>query len=96
MNETDLDASAIRLWRTVIKMGLLEEENPWQDLGFETLDSTKNQEASYQAAVQSLTLLKNEASLLPLKLEAIKTLAVVGPYTFCTQTIKGDCALPAL
>ena len=30
MNETDLDTSAIRIWRTAIKMGLLEEENPWQ------------------------------------------------------------------
>jgi hypothetical protein len=51
INSTDLDMSAVRLWRTAIKMGLLEEENPWQDLGFETLDSSKNQEASYQAAV---------------------------------------------
>lgn len=93
INNTDLDTSAIRLWRTAIKMGLLEEENPWSELGFETLDSTKNQEASYQAAVQSMVLLQNNGGLLPLNLTAVTTLAVVGPYTFCTQNIKGDCKL---
>ena len=66
MNETDLDQAAIRIWRTAFKMGLFEPENPWSDLGWETLDSEANQEASFQAAAQSLTLLQNKESLLPL------------------------------
>lgn len=94
MNETDLDQAAIRIWRTAFKMGLFEPENPWSDLGWETLDSEANQEASFQAAAQSLTLLQNKESLLPLKLESIKTLAVIGPYTWSTQNIKGDYTGP--
>lgn len=94
MNETDLDQAAIRIWRTAFKMGLFEPENPWSDLGWETLDSEANQEASFQAAAQSLTLLQNKESLLPLNLESIKTLAVMGPYTWSTQNIKGDYTGP--
>ena len=90
MNETDLDQAAIRIWRTAFRMGLFEADNPWKDLGWATLDSEANQEASYQAAAQSMTLLQNKGALLPLKLESIKTLAVIGPYTFSTQNIKGD------
>ena len=90
MNETDLDQAAIRIWRTAFRLGLFEADNPWKDLGWATLDSEANQEASYQAAAQSMTLLQNKGALLPLKLESIKTLAVIGPYTFSTQNIKGD------
>jgi hypothetical protein len=38
-----------------------------------------------------MTLLKNKGDLLPLDLTTITSLAIVGPYTFCTQNIKGDC-----
>ncbi len=43
------------------------------------IDSRKHRELVYESGLKSLVLLKNEAHILPLNLEAIKSVAVIGP-----------------
>ena len=83
VSEADLDAALRGKYRTVIRLGLLDppamvpyaknasEEEPWQ--------SVAHKAAALQVARESIVLLKNEGGLLPLRRDAVKSIAVFGP-----------------
>ena len=78
----ELDRAATRVWRTAFRLGLFEpvSESPWSALGWEAIDSERNQGASLEAARQSLTLLKNDRELLPLMVRTVR-LRLIGHWT---------------
>ena len=55
--ERELDRAVTRVWRTAFRLGLFEPiaESPWSDVGWENIDSDRNQGISLEAALQSLT-----------------------------------------
>eukprot|EP01052_Picozoa_sp_SAG31_P039988 SAG31_NODE_5681_length_2384_cov_1.879212_2_plen_88_part_00 len=57
LNVSELDRAAIRVWRTAFRLGMFEQidSSPWHSLGWEDIDSKRNQGVSLEAALQSLT-----------------------------------------
>ena len=53
----ELDRAVTRIWRTAFRLGMFEpvSESPWSALGWEDIDSERNQGVSLEAALQSLT-----------------------------------------
>ena len=82
VTEADVDAALRGKYRTVIKLGLLDppamvpyahntsEEEPWR--------SQAHRAVALQVARESIVLLKNEGGLLPLRRDALKSIAVFG------------------
>ena len=61
--------------RVMIRTHVLD---PKKRFGPGSINTKEHQQATYDAAAESIVLLKNEGNLLPLDLSAIKTLAVIG------------------
>ena len=55
------------------------ESVPWSGLTAEILEDKGHRDLAREAARQSLVLLKNESSLLPLEKDRVKRVAVIGP-----------------
>ena len=87
----ELDRAATRVWRTAFRLGLFEpvSESPWSALGWEAIDSERNQGASLEAARQTLTLLKNDRDTLPLDAHSLRALAIIGPFANVTTELMG-------
>jgi beta-glucosidase-like glycosyl hydrolase len=62
----ELDRATTRVWRTAFRLGMFDDHNgattnadvsttSWEALGWEDIDSERNQAAALQAALQSLT-----------------------------------------
>lgn len=77
-------------------MGLFEgpDQGPWAHLGFSAIDSAPHQQLALDAAVQSIVLLKNSNSLLPIALSSTRTIAVIGPFQNATTEMQGGYSGP--
>jgi beta-glucosidase len=81
VTEADLDVNVKRLFRARMLLGEFDppEEVPYSTIDREDLDTPENQAVALEAARQSLVLLKNEGSMLPLDRKQVNSLAVIGP-----------------
>jgi beta-glucosidase len=79
LKESDLDelVAPMLLWK--FKMGLFE--NPYVDpaVAERIVGCDTNHKLAQEAAEETITLLKNEKSVLPLNADKLKTIAVIGP-----------------
>jgi beta-xylosidase len=77
--EADLDRTVGRILAAKFRLGLFD--NPYVDLDYaERITSCQaHQDLARKAAEKSIILLKNENNLLPLDLNKLKTIAVIGP-----------------
>jgi beta-glucosidase len=71
-----IDDKVRRILRIAVRFGFLDKQQ-W-DPGLSEFDSGGD-EVSYQAALASITLLKNDGDVLPLSPANLKTVAVIGP-----------------
>jgi beta-glucosidase len=76
VKESTLDDKVLRLFRTVLRYGFLDR--PQFDSSSSTY-SVADRAVALQGARESITLLKNEGSFLPLDPNKVKTIAVIGP-----------------
>ena len=90
LKEREVDRATTRVWRTAFRLGMFEPASvsPWRGLGWEDIDAERNQGASLEAALQSLTLLKNDKTL-PLNATSLRSFAVVGPFANSTTELMG-------
>ncbi|MEP6999720.1 MAG: glycoside hydrolase family 3 N-terminal domain-containing protein [bacterium] len=77
--ESELDdlVAPMLLWK--FKMGLFDDPYVDPDVAERTVGSLANQALALEAARDTITMLKNEGSVLPLDANALKTIAVIGP-----------------
>ena len=81
-----LDDAVRRVLRLKVRLGLFE--NPvWSVDGYDEFASEFFREKAYQAAVESIVLLKNEGGILPL--EQGKRILVTGPNANSMRTLNG-------
>lgn len=81
-----LDDAVRRVLRLKVRLGLFE--NPvWSVDGYDEFASESFREKAYQAAVESIVLLKNEGGILPL--EQGKRILVTGPNANSMRTLNG-------
>ncbi len=78
LTEEDIDNALIPMLETRFALGEFEKEQcPWNNVG-NTLESEANRAMALKAAQESITLLKNAGSLLPI--DGTKSVALIGPY----------------
>ncbi len=77
--ESEVDAAVARILATKFRLGLFE--NPYVDPDYteRITNSPEHRNLAVKAAEKAIVLLKNEGNLLPLDLERLKTIAVIGP-----------------
>ena len=91
LTEADIDANLRGVFRVMIKLGMLEPagSDPYARIGFDAPPANagmddpwwwdKNKALARRVTDESIVLLKNEGSLLPLKAASLKSIAVIGP-----------------
>ena len=77
--ESDVDRAVARVLATKFRLGLFD--NPYVDADYaeKTTNSAEHRQLALKAAQETMVLLKNDKNLLPLDLNKLKTIAVIGP-----------------
>ncbi len=81
LTEETVDKALIELLTTRFALGEFDEDYvnvPWNNVSESDIESEKHQALALKAAQESMTLMKNEGSLLPIT--ADKKVALIGPY----------------
>ncbi|NYF81127.1 glycoside hydrolase family 3 C-terminal domain-containing protein [Granulicella arctica] len=89
--EADIDLSVKRLFMARYQLGLFDSPAKvvYDAIPFSVVNSPAHQELALEVARQSMVLLKNDESMLPLR-AGIKTIAVVGPNAATLAAIEGN------
>ena len=92
VSESDFDVSILRLTKSLIRIGYFDDPatQPYRQYGIEHVNTKAAALVSYTAAVESLTLVKNTASVLPWKSGGGLKVAVIGPLVTDTYFIQGN------
>jgi beta-glucosidase len=78
VDASTIDAAVANILRAKFRLGLFD--NPYADpAGYPEIGGDVALEAARQAALQSVVLLKNEGSVLPLSADTLDSVAVIGP-----------------
>ncbi|KZT10041.1 glycoside hydrolase family 3 protein [Laetiporus sulphureus 93-53] len=89
-NVSTLDRALIRLYSSLVKLGYFDpaENQPYRSIGWENVSTPAAEELAYTAAVEGITLLKNDGTL-PLS-SSIKSIALIGPWANATTEMQGN------
>lgn len=93
VSEKTIDRALIPILRLKFEMGLFENPYVNPDEARQTVRCDKNRELAYRVALESLTLLENKKSLLPLSRD-LKRIAVIGPNADNMYNQLGDYTAP--
>ncbi len=91
INETDMDHALERSLLTRFKLGMFDppEMVPFTSIPAEVVGSEKHRNLAYQAAVESVVLLKNKNNILPIK-PSTKKIFVTGPNATSLEVLLGN------
>ena len=80
ITESEINSSAFRVLRARFKLGLFDDSslNPYSLIPPSVIGSRDHQQLALETARQSIVLLKNSNSILPLNVQKIKSIAVFG------------------
>lgn len=89
--ESDVDRALTRTLLTRFKLGMFDppEEVPFTDIPTDVIASPQHRNLAYQAAVESVVLLKNRNNILPIKPGA-KKIFVTGPTATSLEVLLGN------
>lgn len=88
LTEKDVDQALRRVLTVRFRLGEFDppEMIPYSKLGPEVIDSPAHRQLALRLAQESIVLLKNRDSFLPLDKTKIKSIAVIGPFANFAQT----------
>jgi beta-glucosidase len=91
LNEADLDLCVTRLFLARLKLGMFDppEQVPYASIPYEVNDCPEHAELARVAARESMVLLKNQGSLLPLAKD-LGSIAVIGPNANDPHVLVGN------
>ena len=89
--EADIDLSLGRTLTTRFKLGLFDSQElvPYSRIPMSVVNCPKHRQLAYEAAVKSVTLLKNKNGILPIKPEMGRVL-VLGPNAASVDALLGN------
>ncbi len=92
ISEAEIDVSLKRLFTARMKLGMFDPpaKVPYRSLPFSVVNSPENEALALRAARESMVLLKNDANFLPLKSEANRKIAVIGPLAASRIALEGN------
>lgn len=87
VSRADIDSAAYRVLRARFRLGLFDDpaHNPYSAISPSVIGSEKHANLALEAARQSIVLLKNQQNLLPINLQKVKSIAVVGINAATTE-----------
>ena len=90
--EENIDRSVKRLLKTRFKLGMFDPPArvPFNEIPYEVNDSKEHNQLARRAARESMVLLKNENSLLPIELSELDKVAVIGPNADNKDVLIGN------
>jgi beta-glucosidase len=91
VSEATIDDHVRRILRRAVEYGWLDQDHNQTDSSISRYNE-EGRAVSLEAARDSMVLLKNNGSLLPLDKTKIKTLAVVGPDAYPAEPVGGGSA----
>ncbi|XP_015574947.2 probable beta-D-xylosidase 5 [Ricinus communis] len=89
--EEYIDRSLKYLYVVLMRLGFFDGTPQYQKLGKKDICTKENVELAKQAAREGIVLLKNNDTL-PLSMDKVKNLAVVGPHANATRVMIGNYA----
>jgi beta-glucosidase len=96
VSEAVIDSAVFRIMVSRFKLGLMDPEElvPFTKIPMSVVDGPVHRELARQAAREAIVLLRNEANLLPLNRDKIKSVAVIGPNANVCQLggYSGGCS----
>ena len=75
--------------RTRIRLGMFDQHTPYDSIPYEVVSCRTHKDVSLHCAEQSMVLLKN-SGVLPLKRDALRTIAVIGPNSDSRAALEGN------
>lgn len=90
VSEENIDKATVKVLTARFKLGVFDstENNPYTKISPDVIGSKKHQDLALEASRESMVLLKNENNILPLDVNALKKIAVVGFNA--NQVVFGD------
>jgi beta-glucosidase len=88
LTERHIDQALRRVLKVRFRLGEFDppEMVPYKKLGKEEIDSPAHRQVALRAARESIVLLSNRNNFLPLDRNAVRTIAVIGPFADFAQT----------
>ncbi len=91
VKESRLDEALIRLFTTRYKLGIMEgQKTEFDKLTLKDVDTDEMKALNLRAALESIVLLKNKDSFLPLDVKKIKTIGIIGPNADNKKALVGN------
>ena len=90
IGEADLTAAAERLFTIRFLLGEFEPELPFRQIHYKQVDCSAHKQKNLEAARECLVLLENREGFLPVKPEAVRSVAVVGPNAMSVTALEGN------
>ncbi len=90
ITEGQLDEKVRRILKVMFKLGLFDEGRTYDT---SQVNSKAHQQFALDAAKEAIVLLKNDENILPLNLEKIKSIAVLGPNAEIARTGGGGSSM---
>lgn len=88
VTEEEITNSVVALYTTRVRLGMFAENNEYDQIPYEVIDSPEHNQIAYEAAQKSMVLLKNQA-FLPLSKD-IQSIAVIGPNAASIEALQGN------
>lgn len=89
ITEDAITEAAIRVYTSRYLLGLFADDCEYDGIGFDENDSDENAALALEAAERSMVLLKNDG-ILPLSLDALTSVAVIGPNADSVPCLEGN------
>ncbi|KAF2230646.1 glycoside hydrolase family 3 protein [Viridothelium virens] len=91
MNQTtvaNVDRALTRLYNALFSIGYFDGNSPFGSLNWSDVSTPASQSLAYEAAVEGMTLLKNDGTL-PVS-KNVSKVAVIGPWANATTQMQGN------
>lgn len=91
VSEAEIDLALSRSLATRFKLGMFDppEQVPYASIPLSVVNCPEHRQLAYQAALESIVLLKNQAGILPIQ-DSVRTIAVVGPAAADQNVLLGN------
>ncbi len=90
ITEAEITAAATRLFTIRVMLGEFEEERPYSDIPYSAVSCEEHKKLNLKAAEETLVLLENKDSFLPLDKNSKLKIAVVGPNAMSRLALEGN------
>lgn len=89
IEENQIDCAIERLMTTRLMLGMFDEENEYDQIPYDVVESREHLDIAEEAARKSCVLLKN-TGILPLDKQKINTIGVIGPNADSRASLVGN------